>query len=127
DVRQSVEADIAGQHLLDGQRAAAEREDAAGHVLFLFARKKALDDANHPRMDGPHQACAGGLQGLGDEPGETFVVAYAGNEGDLAAEINTHHACVLRRRGVASWAGPPARKSVSSSTRAEAGQEQPPG
>ena len=40
---------------------------------------------------GENQTCAGGLQGLGDEPGEAHVVADACDQGDPAFEIDGNH------------------------------------
>ena len=43
------------------------------------------------RVAREHDLRPGGLERLGDEPGEALVVADAGDEGDLAGEIDRDH------------------------------------
>src|SRR5262249_34391033 len=104
-----VVADVAGQHLLDGEAAGAEGQRAAGDVVLLVAGQEPLDDLEHARVDGPDQTGAGRLQRLGDEPGEALVVAHAGDQRHLAAQVQGDHAGP--RRGVELLTGSRSSKS----------------
>ena len=56
------------------------------------ALEDAVDDGHESRMTGEHQTGARRLQGLGDVPGETDVVADAGHQRHLAAQVQGNHA-----------------------------------
>src|SRR5262249_32297676 len=79
-----------------GLQFAIDIRQLAGFPVHI-ASEEALDNADDPRVAGEDDLGTRGLQSLGDEPGEALVVADAGDEGDLAAEVDRDHARALGR------------------------------
>ncbi len=95
-VRHGVEGHVTSKNLVDFERAGTEWEHPA--VGIGFALEDAFDNADQARMASEHQACAGSLQGLGNEPGKANIVANAGNQGYFAGEIDRNHALPRRTK-----------------------------
>src|SRR5262249_51631274 len=77
----------------------------AGHVFRGGAGQEALHDADHARVDRKDEAGSRRLQRLGDGPGEALVVAHAGHQCHLAAQVDGDHARLWISRAVAEFAG----------------------
>ena len=86
---------VAGKHLLDGERATAVRQHAGVGVAFVD--ENIFDDADEPWMTGKDQPGPGCLQPLGDMPGEAEIIADAGDQRDLAFQIQWNHARLIRK------------------------------
>src|ERR1700722_14393185 len=83
-------------------------------------------------MNRPHQPGSGRLQRLGDEPGEAPVVAHAGDQRYLAAQIDGDHAfCFLSalrepflwRSRLANWGNPGKVNRLCSRVSQERGED----
>ncbi len=86
-----VVTDVAGDDQLRLEIAAGEGQGTGLDVVRLVGFQKIVDDVDHARMRGEHQARSGSLQRLGDVPGKAHVIADAGDEGNFALQVEGNH------------------------------------
>src|SRR5262249_7470704 len=80
------------------ETAAAIGKFSAFNVVGRIAAEESLDDADHARMNGEDKTSTSRLERLGNEPGETFVVADSGDQRRFSAQIDGNHTPPPARR-----------------------------